>query len=169
MGREVFAARRSAGSLWLIGSALFVAVLCARPLYSYREIGPAATTLVIALLVVVAVPTLAFAWWLPSMRYELGDRELALICGPIRYVIPLDSIRSIEQRDLTPSLLTSFRLPGVALFKVPYVGVGRIRMCATGAANDLTVIDTDRGLYGITPEDPAGFTAAVGARRSVRA
>ncbi|NTU51872.1 MAG: hypothetical protein HGA94_05485, partial [Candidatus Aminicenantes bacterium] len=54
--------------------------------------------------------------------------------------------------------------PGIALFEVLYGDVGRVKMCSTAALKGILLIETDGGLYGITPLDEEGFVAAVRAR-----
>jgi len=113
------------------------------------------------------VPFLALAIWFPTMRYELDAGTLTLRYGPVlTYRIALDEVQSIERRDLPISLWSSVRLPGLAVFAVPYRGVGQIKMCATAAARDILLIATAEELYGITPSDVAGFLAALEARRT---
>jgi len=102
--------------------------------------------------------------WVPTMRYELDDRELRLSCGPVRYRIPLGDIIGVETRDLAVSLWSSMRLPGFALFEVPYADVGRVHMCSTRAAQGVTLIHTADRKYGISPRDEAAFIADLTAR-----
>ena len=112
------------------------------------------------------VPFLALALWFPTMRYELGADALTLRYGPVlAYRIPLNRVRSVERRNLRLSLWSSVRLPGVALFSVPYRGMGQVKMCASAAASDILLIDTAEGLYGITPADELGLLAALESRR----
>jgi hypothetical protein len=111
-------------------------------------------------------PFLALAIWFPTMRYELEGRALTLRYGPLlTYRIALDEVQSIERRDLPISLWSSFRLPGLALFAVPYRGMGQIKMCATAAATDILLIEAAGELYGSTPADEAGLLAAIEAGR----
>jgi len=89
-----------------------------------------------------------------------------LRCGPVlSYRIPLDQVQSVERRDLRMSLWSSVRLPGVALFSVPYRGMGQIKMCATAALKGILLIEAAGELYGITPQDESGLLAALQARR----
>ena len=112
------------------------------------------------------VPFLALAFWFPTMRYELDAEALTLRYGPVlAYRIPLDRVRSVERRDLRLSLWSSVRLPGVALFTVPYRGLGQVKMCATAAAKGILLIEAAEGLYGITPADELGLLAALQSRR----
>jgi hypothetical protein len=104
------------------------------------------------------------AWW-PTMRYELDREALTLLYGKaIEYRIPLDSIKSMRRVNLVISLWSSVRMPGVALFSVPYGDVGQVKMCSSAAMNGIFLIETDHGLYGLTPEEENHFAAAVQAR-----
>ena len=99
------------------------------------------------------------------MRYELAGEALTLRYGPVlRYRIPLAHIQTIRRRNLTISLWSSMRLPGLALFRVPYADLGVVKMCATAAATDILLIETGRDKYGLTPADEAGLVAALQAR-----
>jgi len=112
------------------------------------------------------VPFLALAFWFPTMHYELDAEALALRYGPVlAYRIPLDKIRTVKRQNLRLSLWSSVRLPGVALFSVPYRGLGQVKMCASAAARDILLIDTADGLYGLTPADEWGLVAAIESRR----
>jgi hypothetical protein len=103
-------------------------------------------------------------WW-PTMRYELDREALTLLYGKaIKYRIPLDTIRSMQRVDLGLSLWSSVRMPGVALFGVRYSDVGRVQMCSTAALQDIFLIKTEHGLYGITPADEDRFAAEVEGR-----
>jgi len=105
---------------------------------------------------------LALAAWFPTMRYELGPETLTLRYGPVlRYRIPISEIQSIRRRDLSASLWSSVRVPGLALFTVPYGDVGNVRMCATAMATGILLVETGRGKYGLTPADEEQFVAAL--------
>jgi len=107
----------------------------------------------------IGAPFLVILLSLPSMRYELDSDNLVMRCGLLRYVVPLTSIKRITKRDLEISLWSSLRLPGLALFTVPYADVGKVKMCATSASKDIILIETDRDMHGITPADEEGFIA----------
>ena len=111
------------------------------------------------------VPFLALTLWFPTMRYELDADALTLRYGPVlAYRIRLNQVQSVERRNLRLSLWSSVRLPGVALFSVPYRGLGQVKMCASAAAKDILLIDTPEGRYGITPADELGLLAALQSR-----
>ena len=113
----------------------------------------------------IGLPFLAFALWIRTMRYELGEDALTLIYGPVlRYRIPLSEIQSVRRRNLSVSLWSSMRLPGLALFTVLYNDEGKVKMCATAAANEILLIETLDAKYGITPADEDAFVNALQAR-----
>ncbi|MEA4910114.1 MAG: hypothetical protein GYA17_20865 [Chloroflexi bacterium] len=114
------------------------------------------------LFVLLGVYFLAILAYYPAMRYELTDAAVIIRYGPLlRYEIPYDTIRSMQRRSLGLTLWSSMRFPGIALFTVPYSDAGGVRMCATAALKDILLIQTDSGSFGITPDDEAGFMAAV--------
>jgi hypothetical protein len=116
----------------------------------------------------IGLPMLCLALWFPAMRYELRSGELVLRYGPVlTYRIPLSSIVRIRRRNLAVSLWSSMRLPGLALFKVPYSDVGTVRMCATSASRRILLIETRDAAYGLTPVDEEGFVAELKSRMGV--
>ncbi len=99
---------------------------------------------------------------LPSMRYELRDDALYLILGPWKSRIPYNSISDVVRKDLALSVLSSFRMPGVAVFDVMYSDEGMVRMYSMHALKDITLIKTvDGKKYGLSPADPDGFLRAL--------
>ena len=114
-----------------------------------------------------AVVALVVLGALPRMRYELWDAELVLCLGPWRSKVPYADIVSAVRRDLVFGPLSSFRMPGVAVFNVSYSDEGVVRMYSTHALKDVILITTANGhKYGISPADPEGFLAALAAVRS---
>ena len=166
----VFKPRRSNGWLWLVVIALFtigIGIVSALPLLTGATdkilIGVLASSSL--LLLVIGAPFLALAAWFPTMRYELDAHTLTLRYGPVlTYRIPLDEIQTIRKRNLSISLLSSMRLPGIALFTVPYTDVGNVKMCATAAATGILLVETAKDKYGLTPADEEDFVAALQAR-----
>ena len=126
-------------------------------------IGILASTLL--LMLAIGAPFLILAAWFPTMRYELDEHALTLRYGPVlTYRIPLNEIQTIRKRNLSISLWSSMRFPGIALFTVPYTDVGKVKMCATAAATGILLIETAKDKYGLTPADEEGFVAALQAR-----
>lgn len=83
--------------------------------------------------------------WFPTMRYELDQKQLTLHYGPVlTYRIPLREIRTIRSRNLSLTVWSTIRFPGIALFTVPYADVGNVKICATAALNDILLIETDK-------------------------
>lgn len=102
---------------------------------------------------------------LPSMRYQLTDDALVLSCGRIlRYRIPYAEITDVRRSTLTPSLWSSMRLPGLALWGVPYADRGTVYMCATRMASGVLLVETRTRTYGITPAEEGPFVSELLAR-----
>jgi hypothetical protein len=102
----------------------------------------------------------------PSMKYTVTQSEVIPSCGPFRWRIPISEIRSIVERNLSwLPWADGWKIPGYALFTIRYGDVGTVRMCATSMTRRVLVIETDQGLWGITPQDEEGFIAAVESRR----
>jgi hypothetical protein len=104
-----------------------------------------------------------------GVLYEVSDRELTLSGGPVRYTIPLDTIRRVYTRDLDLSVsnrskrgVTGIRMPNLALGNAKYNDTGLLKMCATSPWERITIIETDSGTYGVTPADEQAFKAAIG-------
>ena len=168
-GITVFEPRRSRGWLSLLLLA-FAVLICTLPVVVAAAKGEVVwwVGLLMGFMALgLGVPFLALALWFPTMRYELGGGTLVLRYGPVlTYRIPLDEVQTIERRDLHVSAWSSVRLPGVALFAVPYRGgLGQVKMCATAAAKGILLIQAAGELYGITPADEAGLVAELGARQ----
>ena len=166
-GVTVFAPRRSRGWLSLLLLAVVVLV-CTLPVVFAAAAGEVAwwVGLLMGLMALgLGVPFLALAIWFPTMRYELDSQALTLRYGPVlTYRIPLDAVQTIERRNLRISIWSSVRLPGVALFGVPYRGEGEVKMCASAAARGILLIEAAGERYGITPADEVGLWAALEAR-----
>ena len=168
-GVLVFPPRRSRGWLSLLLLAL-VLLVCTLPavVAAFQGEVPWWVGLLMGLIGLgLGGPFLSLAAWFPTMRYELDAATLTLRYGPVlSYRIALDEVQSLERRDLPISLWSSVRMPGVALFAVPYRGMGQIKMCATAAARDILLIEAAGERYGVTPADEAGLLAALEAKRS---
>ncbi len=158
---ETFRPRPSVGRLSLVIMATVILALGAAPFLALGlTSGNAVLTLVIV--VPVALAFLALAFWFPAMRYELDRDQITLRYGPVlTYRIPLRQIRTIRRRNLSLTIWSTVRFPGIALFQVPYGDVGNVKMCATAALNNILLIETDKEKYGLTPADENKFVDAV--------
>lgn len=165
LGLKVYVARRSYGWLFLFLLTIFLLFIGFFTLQLYMAIGDTILLIPSLLILGVALFQIIVLANLPYMRYELNDEKLVIKCGFIlKYVIPLSSIKRVVKRDLEISLWSSFRLPGLALFRVPYADVGVVKMCATSMSRGIILIETDRGLYGITPDNEEQFIADLHSR-----
>ena len=163
---RTFEPRPSRGWLWLLlVGALVVLPILFLQLRAGEEIPLWAALLNWGIALLVGLPMFMLAAWFPTLRYTLDDEALHLRYGPVLdYRIPVEEIQSIRRRDLHISLWSSLRLPGVALFKVPYADVGVVKMCATTAARRVLLIETQDELYGLSPADEEALVAALKAR-----
>jgi hypothetical protein len=164
MSVKVYFPRKSHGWIFLTLLVLLLLFFGFWLMYVFSVIGNFVLLIFAIIPLVFVVPFLVILFSLRTMRYELNDEKLAITCGFLRYVIPLHSIKRITKRDLEISLWSSFRLPGLALFRVPYVDVGIVKMCATSSSKGILLIETDKGLYGITPRGEDDFVADLKAR-----
>ena len=115
----------------------------------------------LATLIIIAI----FA--IPRMRYELHEAELLIVLGPRKERIPYNHIVDILAKDLSFNVLSSFRMPGVALFDVMYSDEGIVRMYSTHALKDVVLIKTLKKKYGISPKDKEGFISSLGKHLSI--
>jgi hypothetical protein len=130
-----------------------------------EEMAPAALWITSLVGLILGVPFLVLAAWFPSMHYELDSDALRLRCGPyLNYRIPYDEIETIRAKDLRVSLWSSVRLPGLALWGVPYLDEGTIKMCATAAATDILLVETATDKFGMTPADREMFVTGLRSR-----
>jgi hypothetical protein len=160
---KTFRPRPSFGWFWLI----LLAVIICYPIVPALAVGLSSSSAVVTFIVCipVAISFLVLAFWFPTMRYELDQDQLTLRYGPvITYRIPLSEIRSIRRRNLSMTIWSTVRFPGIALFKVPYADVGNVKMCATAALNNILLIETEKEKYGLTPADEEAFVTAIRAQ-----
>jgi hypothetical protein len=156
-----FKARPSTGwlSLVLIAAGLIaLAILAAFT----ALLNPISAFAVAAICGLAAAGCLLLALFFPTMRYELHDSELSLHYGSvIHYRIPYKNIRTVWTADLGMTIMSSFRFPGIALFKVPYNDIGEVKMCSSSALHKILIIEAAGEKYGITPANEKEFLAAL--------
>lgn len=158
MARNVYLPRKSHGQLSLLSLFIVFVVTGGFSLYMYL-LEPFIFLLIpIIIVFVLCAVFLVLIVGLSGMRYVITDDALEASCSFfLKYKIPLNSIQRIVKRDLAISMWSSFRLPGMALFTVPYADVGNVKMCATSASKDILLIEAGSGLYGVTPRDEGAF------------
>ena len=161
-----FKPRPSQGWLWLALLGILVLAAIVPPLFTVlQEDVPAGLLLPFVIGIVIGGGALALAAMFPTMRYEMRPTTLALIFGPWTvYEIPYSEIKKVSWQNLSVSILSSFRLPGFAMWSVPYNDAGTVKMCATACANHILLIRTAKDQFGITPADEQGFLAELMAR-----
>ena len=154
---KLFRPRTSYGWLWLVLMALIIIAVAIAPVMP-MGLSSSSTVLTLIICIPVALAFLALAFWFPTMRYELDRDQLTLLYGPVlHYRIPLREIRTIRRRNLSLTIWSTIRFPGIALFTVPYADVGNVKMCATAALNNILLIETEKEKYGLTPADEEAF------------
>lgn len=161
---QTFQPRPSSGWCWLVLMAAIIAAIAIAPALA---LGASSRSAILTLVICIPV-TLAFlflAIWFPTMRYELYPGQITLRYGPVlTYHIPLKQIQTIRRRNLSMTIWSSIRFPGIALFGVPYADVGSVKMCATASLNNILLIETKTEKYGLTPANEEAFLAAVQAQ-----
>lgn len=156
-----FKPRPSHGWFYLVLLAVIILALGVVPALS-MGVYSTSTILTLVISIPISLAFLFLAFWFPTMRYELDHDQLLLRYGPVlTYRIPLGEIRTIRRRNLNMTIWSSVRFPGIALFTIPYGDVGNVRMCATAALNDILLIETEKGKFGLTPADEETFVAAI--------
>ena len=161
---KMFRPRPSYGWVWLIFMAGIIIVVSIAPVMA---IGISSSSAVPTLMICIpiALAFLILAIWFPTMRYELDRDQLTLLYGPVlKYRIALAEIRTIRRRNLSLTIWSTIRFPGIALFTVPYADVGNVKMCATAALNNILLIETEKEKYGLTPADEEAFVTALQAQ-----
>lgn len=155
----VYRAAPSYGSVWVAATGLLCLLLAVPGLIDPH---PVARTISLAAMLPLSLLCLVMAFWVPTVRYELGPDLLLLRCGPFRYRVPLSEIESIVKRDLTMSIWSGTRWPGFAIGTVHYGNAGMMFMCSTRALKEIICIKTARRTYGITPADEEAFLQDLG-------
>jgi len=163
---------RPRASVWTWVSTWFLAVVLAIPFISIITAARAAwgdlwwTVLLVGAMAVagltVSVNTVRVV---RTMRYVLTDRALEIHAGRSLRRVPFEVITRVEVVNLVFNPLSSFRLPGLALYDVLYGTEGIVTMFSTHALRDVVLIETeDHHKYGISPEDEAEFVADLHSR-----
>jgi hypothetical protein len=157
---DSFRPKPSLGWLWVLSLTLLVTV----PLPIAFTVDPPKPDEVLIVWVSM-IPLFGLVVWFlavvvlfPRMRYDLGVEALHISYGPLlRYTVPYASISGIEIQHLRFSPWSSFRFPGLALWKVAYTGQGQIRMCSTRSHRGVLVITAGKHRYGISPAEEDRF------------
>jgi hypothetical protein len=100
-----------------------------------------------------------------TMRYILtADAVLIRAGGSSRRILFKDVVR-VEVVNLAFNPISSYRLPGLALYDVLYSDEGIVTMFSTHALRDVVLIETaDHHKYGISPEDEVEFVSDLRSR-----
>jgi len=162
---EVFAARSFRTAL-LSSAAIVVLVAPFSALMFQHTTTSAQMWLAGVIPALLCAAVLFFAAIVPTMKYSVTDSEVIPSCGPFHWSIPIGQIRSISESDLDwLPWSEGWKIPGYTLFKIRYGGVDAVHMCATSLCKRILLIETETGLWGITPADVSGFVSAVESKR----
>jgi hypothetical protein len=97
-----------------------------------------------------------------TMRYVINSNAVHILCGPFDWIVPMDQIESIVEKDLGYMPLSEgWKLPGYALFSMRFSDVGKVRMCATSMTKKILLLQTRTDQWGITPADISGFLSVL--------
>jgi hypothetical protein len=148
-----YKARTSPGWLWLLGIGIFILAITVIPMFFVFRDSPAWVWVMnVGLGLLIGTPFIYIALQVRKISYIFHTDHLEISMGRlIRYKINFSEINELVKKNLTITLWSSMRLPGLALFKVPYADEGVVSMCATSASKNILLIKTQQGKYGITP------------------
>ncbi|MCX6062849.1 MAG: PH domain-containing protein [Caldiserica bacterium] len=100
-----------------------------------------------------------------TMRYVLTADAVEIRAGGSSRRIFFKDIVRVEVVNLAFNPISSYRLPGLALYDVLYSDEGIVTMFSTHALRDVVLIETaDRHKYGISPEDEVEFVSDLRSR-----
>lgn len=100
-----------------------------------------------------------------TMRYVLTSDAVDIRAGRNLRQIPFRDIVRVEVVNLAFNLISSYRLPGLALYDVLYSDEGIVTMFSTHALKDVVLMETaDHHKYGISPEDEVEFVSDLRSR-----
>jgi len=100
-----------------------------------------------------------------TMRYILTADAVEIRAGGSSRRIFFKDIVRVEVVNLAFNPISSYRLPGLALYDVLYSDEGIVTMFSTHALRDVVLIETaDHHKYGISPEDKAEFVSDLRSR-----
>jgi hypothetical protein len=100
-----------------------------------------------------------------TMRYVLTSDAVDIRAGRNLRQIPFRDIVRVDVVNLAFNLISSYRLPGLALYDVLYSDEGIVTMFSTHPLRDVVLIETaNHHKYGISPEDEAEFVTDLRSR-----
>lgn len=101
-------------------------------------------------------------WGAATMRYEVTPSQAIIVYGPTVIGIDRDEIVDISyfESPTRGRRLVGTSMAGLKQGSWSFAETGRISLYAT-TTQDLVVIETDKGKWGISPADPEAFLAAL--------
>ncbi len=122
------------------------------------------------LIPVLSIPVLIHliyrTWAAFSLEYWIDRNAITLRWAHVQQVIPTQSIRAISHGALVPvearASLLRWPLPFLAIANQPTAQ--SVNLCATRPPAECIVLQTDAGVYALSPSDADGFVEALQAR-----
>ncbi len=148
---------------------LIVVIFAAIGVAGSQPIGP--ITFFMVLLIVFALPVIGLVAYqlfgLSRSAYALDRNMLTIDWGPIRQVIPTDSIQRILLGTEVAGSIARFRgwrWPGLMHGQAEVPDVGLTLFYAPASLRNQLIVVTPTLAYAIAPADPAGFIESIKAR-----
>ena len=167
---DSFQPKPSLGWVWVLALTAVMVVPLGAALLSGEPIEAEGVVIVYStfgMVLVIALWMLAAVVFFGRMRYDLGPDALVITYGPIlRYRLRYADITDVRVTDLSFSPWSSFRFPGLALWKVSYgSGMGTVKMCSTRSQRGVLLITAGGERYGISPAEEEHFMHELGVHR----
>ena len=121
---------------WIVGITYFASIICLYGVFHVLSESTSTESLFIAIFLLL-VGFIFPIWLLVSLRYKVDQKSLKVTCGPFRWNIPLDEIKSVKPSRLTAS--------------APALSLDRL-LITYGNGNVILV----------SPTDKSGFISAIG-------
>ena len=127
---------------------------------------------IIVVVLALSLPLLAHllyrTWAAFNLEYWVDRNAVTVRWANTHQVIPMPTIRGITMTGLPVTSgrsLRSWPLPSLRL--ADQEGPDELNLCATRPAEECVVLETDSGLYALSPADPQQFVATVQERFSM--
>jgi hypothetical protein len=104
-------------------------------------------------------------WAAFTLEYWIDRNAITLRWGHLHQVIPTQSVRAISHGAELPSMAAGLRrwpLPFLDMAATP--AAESLNLCATRPPAECIVLQTDAGVYALSPADAEGFVEALQAR-----
>ncbi|MFN8487061.1 MAG: PH domain-containing protein [Caldilineaceae bacterium] len=118
------------------------------------------------LLIVSSIPLLIHllyrTWCIYTLEYWVDRNAVTIVWGNVRQIIPLHTVKRIVQSDALEVTRPSWwQWPGPYLRNVRTAQVQNLHLLATRPTAECLMLDTGAAVFAISPENEAGFMAAL--------